>query len=814
MLLTLQKLLQKAKQISDPRDAHALALDLIESMLRHNAVVAIAAYRHAGARDPKINRILAEQLPRPTMGSWKNFLQMLAHADLKLFPEQFWEKFLQPLTKKVSNPDISAAYAGLKKLADQDVFASHETMAESEQVLCTTLECLEAVVTYRNRFAGHGTHELPESALKFAPTFLKGTAAICAHLNTLWLAFPVYLAKQAKLYGRTYFRLTPLVEAEVIGELQATIPGMEEDRLYICFGDRKHPEVESLYPAALWEEDDILFANGTKGLIDIHYIGYASQRSFETSIYEEDYRTFMEPFTSPEKTTKPDIITPPSLPPSRGKKRTPRLTIVLLSAVLCVLVIIVGFEMYSRFITPKHQIRSIAVLAFRNISDDPKQEYLCEGIAETIINTLTQIEGLNVPARTSAFSFKGKNVTIAEIGKALNVETVLEGSVQKEGNNIRISVQLIKVDNGYHLWSKQYNRKMESIFAIQDEISQAIVRELKGRLLNDEKKVIGKRYTKNTKAYELYLQGRSYWNKRNEEGLKIGIQYFQHAISIDPFYALAYAGIADCYNMLGYYSYLSPKEAYSGAKIAAEKALKIDDTLAEAYASLGWVRLFFDWDWPEAQKEFEHAIDLNPNYAEAHSWFSVYLRITGQFDDAIAEIDRAYELDPLSVNIITTAGNVRTIVGRYNEAMNYYNKALKMDPSFPLTYFHLGQNNIYTMRWQEAIASLNEFMILSGSTPLSIGFLGYAYAMSGRKDEALKMLKRLNDLSMERYVSPFFKALIFMGLGEKDQVFKYLEQAYEDRETWLITNQFKLIFKNICSDPRYNALMKKIGLPE
>jgi hypothetical protein len=237
MILTLQKLLQKSKQVSDPRDAHALALDLVESMLRHYAVVAIAAYRHGGAKDPKVNRILSEQLPRPSMGSWKNFLHVLAAADKDFFPEQFKEKFLSPLTKKISNLDISSAYAGLRRLADQDVFSSHESQPDS--IACTPLDFFDTAVAYRNRFWGHGTHEMPEAALQNAPLFLSGATALCNHLHSLWLACPVYVAKQAKLYGRTFFRLTPLVEAEGMGELQAAAPDMEQDRLYIFSGERR-----------------------------------------------------------------------------------------------------------------------------------------------------------------------------------------------------------------------------------------------------------------------------------------------------------------------------------------------------------------------------------------------------------------------------------------------------------------------------------------------------------------------------------------------------------------------------------------------
>jgi adenylate cyclase len=783
MLLTLQKLLQKAKQISDPRDAHALALDLVESMLRHYAVVAIAAYRHSGARDPKINRILSEQLPRPSMGSWKNFLQMLAHADPHLFPEQFWDKFLQPLTKKISNPDISAAYSGLRKLADQDVFSPHDDTSQAESAQCTPLEFFDGTVTYRNRFAGHGTHELPDSALKFAPIFLKGMVALYNHLNTLWLAFPVYLAKQAKLYGRTYFRLTPLVEAEGIGELQAAAHEMEEDRLYICFGDRKHPEVESLYPAALWEEGDILFANGTKGLIDIHYIGYTSQQSFETSIYQEDFQAFIGPFELPRET---EAAKTSAIPKTTYTESAP--------------------QSFTK------EVPSIAVLPFINISADPEQEYFCDGITEEIINALSHVEALKVIARTSAFAFKGKQEDIREIGKKLDVENLLEGSIRKAGNRLRITAQLVKVADGSHLWSEKFDREMEDIFAIQDEISLAIVRELKVRLLKEEETAVVKRYTADTEAYEFYLKGRYFLSKRHEEGLKKGSEYFQQAIEKDPSYAIAFAGIAECYFYLGLYNFMAHQDAYPRMKWATDKALELDNRLAEAHAMLGGYKQDYEWDFPGSEKEFKYAIELNPNSDTAHYFFANLLYIIpGKFDEGITEIRRSCELDPLSTVYITGMGLALTFMRRYNEAFHYYQKALELDPHRFSTQLYLGLNYCGEENWDKAIAVLNTARTVSEGSPPSLGYLGYAYAKAGQNENALRVIAELSD---KPEVSSYYKALVYIGLDDKESAFVHLGKALAEHEPNLVWFKLYPWVDNLRDDPRFHALVKKIGLPE
>ncbi|MBA4313676.1 MAG: hypothetical protein C0417_13720 [Chlorobiaceae bacterium] len=460
----------------------------------------------------------------------------------------------------------------------------------------------------------------------------------------------------------------------------------------------------------------------------------------------------------------------------------------------------------------RRQLPSIAVLPFTNLSADKEQEYFCDGMAEEIINALTQVEGLRVVARTSAFSFRGKEIDIREIGEKLNVETVMEGSVRKSGNRLRITAQLINVADGYHLWSERYDREMQDIFAIQDEISLTIVDKLKVKLLKEEKAKLVKRYTDDLEAYALYLKGRYFWYRRYEGGLQKGIECFQQAIDEDPLYALAYVGIADCYNQFGLWGFLPPNEAYPKAKAACAKALEIDDTLAEAYASLGWIKTFYDWDKAAAEKAFKRAIDLNPNYATVHYYYGLFLGGIGCCIEAITELKKSVELDPLCLVHNAVLGFEFYCERQFDESIEQLHKTLEMDPNFAVTCLFLGLSYMGKDRWEEAIASLKKFASLWQGSPFTIGFLGFAYGMSGQKDEAMSMLDQLTKLSQQRYVSSFYKALIYVGLGNKDQAFEYLDRAYDERESWMVSLKIAPLMDTLRSDPRYEALLRKMGL--
>ncbi len=458
--------------------------------------------------------------------------------------------------------------------------------------------------------------------------------------------------------------------------------------------------------------------------------------------------------------------------------------------------------------------KSIAVLPFVNISADPENEYFSDGMTEELINALTKVEGLHVASRTSAFAFKGQHQDIRKVGEQLNVSTVLEGSVRKAGNKLRITAQLINVADGYHLWSETFEREMKDVFAIQDEISRAIVNALKVKLTGKENAPIVNLYTENLEAYNLYLQGRYFWNRRTEEGLKRAIEYFEQAIEKDQKYALAYAGLADCYNLLGAYSVLPPKESVPRAKTAAAKALTIDNTLAEAHEALAHVRMLYDWNWSDAERDFKQAIELNANYATARQRYAIYLTAMGRFDEAIVEIKRAKELDPISLIINTDVGLMFYLKRQYDEAIEQYLKTLEIDSSFSVAHFALGLAYEQKDQFPEAIAEFQKAITLSGGSTIMLAALGHAYAVAGKRAEAEKVFTELKALSKRRYVSPYSIATIYVGLGEKEQAFIWLQKAFEERSIWQIHLHLKVDprLDSLHSDPRFTALLKKIGL--
>lgn len=456
---------------------------------------------------------------------------------------------------------------------------------------------------------------------------------------------------------------------------------------------------------------------------------------------------------------------------------------------------------------------SIAVLPFVDLSPEKDQEYFCDGMAEELINALTKIEKLQVASRTSSFQFKEKGYDILDVGRKLKVKTVLEGSIRKAGNHLRITAQLVNVDDGYHLWSEKYDRKMEDIFAIQDEISLVIIDKLKLKLLKEEKATFIKRYTDDLEAYDLYLKGRYFWNRRYEGGLQRGLEYFNQTIKKDPSYAPSYAGIADSLSILGLFAWLPPKEAFPKAKATALKAIKIDDMLAEAYTSLGWINMLYDWDWTAAEKALKRALEIDPNYAIGQLWYALYLSYLDRLEEASEEIIKALRLEPLSLLINVNLGFILYCKSQYDEAIEQCLKTIEMDPNYLLSYWFLGAGYSGKGMWKEMIAAFEKAVALSEGSPFFIGYLGYAYAISGQKDNARRTLNQLEKLSKERYVSNYCRAMIYLGLGEKARLFEFLEKAYEAREPVLaLSSKVAPYFDSVRSDPKFKALLKKIGL--
>ncbi len=458
------------------------------------------------------------------------------------------------------------------------------------------------------------------------------------------------------------------------------------------------------------------------------------------------------------------------------------------------------------------RIETLAVLPLANLSGDPEQDYFADGMTEALIADLAKIGALRVISRTSAMQYKGAKKPLPEIARELNVDAVVEGSVMRVGERVRITAQLIEAATDQHLWAESYDRELCDILMLQSEVAKAIAHEIKIKLTPQEQACLTCVRQVDPEAHELYLKGRYHWNKRTDEGLHKAIDYFDRAIERDSSYAFAYAGVADCYNILGFYSLLPPKETFPKARTAAAKALEIDDVIAEAHASLAFVKLYYDWEWPAAERGFKRAIQLNPGYATAHHWYAEYLLASEQSDDAIAEFRRARELDPLSLIINAGVGWAFYFARQYDLATEQFKMTLDMDPNFIPARLFLGQAYQQKAMYEEAIAEFGKALDLSGSATEIMAELGHVYAVSGRKGEAQKVLDELKELSERRYVSPYGIAIVHIGLGDAEQAFAWLDRAYEERSHFMALIKVDPRLDCIRPDPRFENLLQRIGL--
>jgi len=449
----------------------------------------------------------------------------------------------------------------------------------------------------------------------------------------------------------------------------------------------------------------------------------------------------------------------------------------LIIPVLLVLAIIIAGVIAGRFILKKHGAptlsvgHSIGVLPFADLSSAKDHEYMCDGISETLINALSSIKDLHVPARTSAFSFKGKDVDVREIGKKLNAETVLEGSVQVSGNRLGITAELVNVADGFQLWSEGYERGVDDIFAIQDEIAQTIVKTLKIKLLGEKEATLVKRYTESREAYDLYMRGLYFLDKRGETNLKKAVNCFQEAIGKDPTYALAYAGLSETFATIGDWNYLPADEAFPKAREAAQQALEIDNSLAEAHCALGQVKYIYDWDWPGAEVEFKRAISLNPNYAVVHKEYGEFLTKLGRFDEALQEMKKAQELDPLSLVILAIGGWPLHYSRQYDQAIEQNKKVLAMDQNFEPAQLYLAQAYLAKGMHEEALKYFKKL-----NDPYRIGI---SYAKMDKIAEARQVLESLIVRSKQEPQLCFSISILYFALGEYDRGFQWLEKACE-----------------------------------
>jgi serine/threonine-protein kinase len=456
---------------------------------------------------------------------------------------------------------------------------------------------------------------------------------------------------------------------------------------------------------------------------------------------------------------------------------------------------------------------SIAVLPFADMSSEKDQEYFCEGMAEEVINALGQIEGLRVVARSSAFQFKGRNHDIREVGEKLRVTSVLEGSVRRAGSRLRVAAHLINVADGFQVWSERYDCEMKDVFDIQDEISRAIVQALKLKLIGDQQQHLVRRYTDNIEAYQLYLKGRYHWNRRVPGSVAKAMEFFKLALDEDPNYAPAYAGLADCYILPGYYALAAPKDLMPLGKAAAIKALEIDPNLAEAHASLGAVAALYEFNWAEAEGYFRRALEENPSYSIAHYWYAIFaLAPQGRLDEALREAKLGRELDPLSPAPSSAVGMMTCYQHDYDRAIMELQKTLDLDPNFVIGHFYLGKIYFELGKTEEGRAALQKARDVMGDTPVVIGVLGYYLAANGDRDGAMKLLDLLNNVAAHQYVPAQPFALIYSGLGENDLAFEWLDKAYEERSSLLIWLKVDPTFNKLRSDPRFTILLRKMGL--
>ena len=454
---------------------------------------------------------------------------------------------------------------------------------------------------------------------------------------------------------------------------------------------------------------------------------------------------------------------------------------------------------------------SIAVLPFVNLTADPDNEYFSDGLAEDILDLLTRVPGLKVIARTSAFAFKGRNEDVRRIAEALGVAHVLEGSVRKAGNRIRVSAQLIAADDGSHIWAQRYDRELADVFAIQDEIAAAIATSLRVQL-GDRTALASRRPAANTEAHHLYLRGRFQWAKRTAKALHAAIRHYRDAIAIAPGYGAAYGGLAECYVPLAYYGHMRPRDAWQMARAAARQALDIDASLAEARTVLGWTKTFLDWDPAAGEAEMRAAIEDDPQYSRARQGLSEHLVATGRFDEAAAQIRQALTSDPVALNINAAVGFMDYFSGRADRALEHFTRTIELDPYFYPAHWYLGMALEQCGRRDEAVKELRQAADLSDQSTAAVASLGAVYAARGEHDRAREILDRLQRESDTRYVSQVFTAVIHVRLGEPGAALERLEQAYDDHCPWLLYSLVDPKLAPLRSQPRFAELVRRLGL--
>jgi TolB-like protein/DNA-binding winged helix-turn-helix (wHTH) protein/Flp pilus assembly protein TadD len=519
-----------------------------------------------------------------------------------------------------------------------------------------------------------------------------------------------------------------------------------------------------------------------------------------------------EPATQPHPSTegreRPDLVREQVIPKTFARSLAWKVSVF---AILLVMASLVTWKLYS-WKRPSPLIRSLAVLPLESLSSDASQDYFADGMTDELISDLGQISALRVISRTSVMAYKRARKPLPQIARELNVDAVVEGTVLRSGDQVRITAQLIEASSDKHLWSQSYEGELRDTLALQSKVARAIADQIRINVNSQEQAALKNVRVVNPQAYESFLKGRYFWNKRTADGLRVALAYFNQAIDEDPKYAQSYSGLADTYALLGDWQYaaMTPKEALPKAKAAAIKALELDSALGEAHNSLAFCLDGFDWDFDSAGKEFRRAIELNPGYATAHHWYAWHLSLLGRYDEAIVEMRKAESLDPLSIIINADLAEVLVLSHSYDEAIRQSHKTIEMDPNFALAHNQLGQAYLQKQMHGEAIAELQKAAQLSEGSPTCMANLARAYAASGKRSEAAKLLSDLKRRSNPGYSHASEIAVIYAALGDKNQAMTWLEKGYEER-----FNPGVLLrpgFDPLRSDPRFQNLVRRIGL--
>jgi len=518
-----------------------------------------------------------------------------------------------------------------------------------------------------------------------------------------------------------------------------------------------------------------------------------------------------------ETSLSSSTTTPAPLPPRRLTTGQSRLTELLrhkkiAAGIAAVLIVALALTAYVLFFRNRDTstFDSLAVLPFTNAAGDPQSEYLSDGITESLINSLSQLPDLKVRSRNTVFHYKGQGADAKRIGRELGVRALLSGRVVNNGDELAVSVELIDAQDDSQIWGARYSRKISDIIALPEEIARDTANKLRLRLSGSEQKQLAKNYPTNSEAYRLYLQGRYHWNLRTAEGFQQSIEYFNQVISKDPNYAPAYAGLADCYALLNVYNVMPATEVYQKAQDSASKALQLDESLAEAHTSLAFVKYRYYWDWTEAEQHFKRAIELKPDYATAHQWYSAFLAASGRHDESVAEAWRAHGLEPFSLTIYADLVRHLYYARRYDEAIAECQKLIQTNPNHYRGHIELGQVLTQKGMQAEAVAEFEKALALSENSVVAMSGLGHALALQGKRTEALNVIKKLNELSQKQYVSPYQSAVVYAGLGDKTQALAWLEKARDERFNWIPFIRIDPLFDKLRLDPQFTALVQNI----